>query len=80
MLEGLPIYTWLAALCAGIAASALFMLVSDLLSSVGVDKDEGLEDVKTLPIIFRMLMPLVSNTLPIARPKLQGSRSAPMSS
>ncbi len=70
MLEGLPIYTWLAALCAGIAASALFMLVSDLLSSVGVDKDEGLEDVKTLPIIFRMLMPLVSNTLPIARAEI----------
>lgn len=67
MLEALPVFTWLAALCAGIGALCLTLLVTDMIGTVGVDRGAGLEDVKTLPFMFRMLMPLAPNALPLAR-------------
>jgi len=67
MLEFFPIYTYAAALCAGICATTLTLLVLDLLRGVEVDKEAGLEEVKTLPFGLRLFMPLVPNVLPIAR-------------
>ena len=65
--DALPIYTWLAALCAGLGATCLSLLVSDLLERVDVDKNGGMEEVKTLPFIFRIFMPLVPNIMPVAK-------------
>ena len=56
-------FTLLAALCTGLSAGCLFMLIASLVSMVEVDSvtyAEG-EDPRRLPLIFRMFMPLASN-------------------
>lgn len=60
-------YMILAALSAGFAVLSLSLLVFDLVQKVEVDRMEEQEDAKSLPIFFRLFMPLVPNVLPLAK-------------
>lgn len=60
-------YMILAALSAGFAVMSLSLLVFDLVQKVEVDRMEEQEDAKSLPIFFRLFMPLVPNVLPLAK-------------
>lgn len=65
-MQEIPILTYMAAAAAGIGAACLALLVFDLLQMVELEKTET-EDMKRLPIQFRIFMPLVPNTLLLAR-------------
>ena len=64
------LFTLLASISAGIAATCLLIFFCDLIALIELEKQEEMEDTKKLPIFIRMFLPLASTVYFITKSDL----------